>query len=177
MSQLVAACSALNSESKFAKAYSEGTHKSKYWEVCAIHIPYAATLFPTWCNYFRQCLKTQWTLSRSCQSWLPQFTTICIATAQPLALLTLRRTGHTTSPKWLDTRTKCSLSSWDYTSPFTGLWKNDSYGVKKMKYCQSFSDHEGGNVSAHATHLVGSALSDPYLSFAGGMCGKYECQS
>ena len=46
-----------------------------------------------------------------------------------------------------------------------------------MKYCQSFSDHEGGNVSAHATHLVGSALSDPYLSFAGGMCGKYECQS
>ena len=36
-----------------------------------------------------------------------------------------------------------------------------------------FSDHEGGNVSAHATHLVGSALSDPYLSFAGGMCGKW----
>ena len=35
----------------------------------------------------------------------------------------------------------------------------------------SSSDHEGGNVSAHATHLVGSALSDPYLSFAAGMCG------
>ena len=34
-----------------------------------------------------------------------------------------------------------------------------------------FSDHEGGNVSAHATHLVGSALSDPYLSFTAGMCG------
>ena len=34
-----------------------------------------------------------------------------------------------------------------------------------------FSDHEGGNVSAHATHLVGSALSDPYLSFCAGMCG------
>ena len=33
------------------------------------------------------------------------------------------------------------------------------------------SDHEGGNVSAHATHLVGSALSDPYLSFCAGMCG------
>ena len=26
-------------------------------------------------------------------------------------------------------------------------------------------------MSAHATHLVGSALSDPYLSFAAGMCG------
>jgi citrate synthase len=32
-------------------------------------------------------------------------------------------------------------------------------------------DHEGGNVSAHATHLVGSALSDPYLAFASGMTG------
>ena len=32
-------------------------------------------------------------------------------------------------------------------------------------------DHEGGNVSAHATHLVGSALSDPYLAFAAGMNG------
>lgn len=33
------------------------------------------------------------------------------------------------------------------------------------------SDHEGGNVSAHTTHLVASALSDPYLSFAAGMNG------
>jgi len=33
------------------------------------------------------------------------------------------------------------------------------------------SDHEGGNVSAHSTHLVGSALTDPYLSFAAGMAG------
>ena len=33
------------------------------------------------------------------------------------------------------------------------------------------SDHEGGNVSAHACHLVGSALSDPYLSFSAGMNG------
>src|SRR6185436_20553511 len=29
----------------------------------------------------------------------------------------------------------------------------------------------GGNVSAHTTHLVGSALSDPYLSLAAGMNG------
>lgn len=34
-----------------------------------------------------------------------------------------------------------------------------------------YSDHEGGNVSAHTTHLVGSALSDPYLSFAAGLNG------
>jgi len=38
-------------------------------------------------------------------------------------------------------------------------------------YLTIHSDHEGGNVSAHTTHLVGSALSDPYLSFAAGMCG------
>jgi citrate (Si)-synthase len=33
------------------------------------------------------------------------------------------------------------------------------------------ADHEGGNVSAHATHLVGSALSDPYFSLSAGMNG------
>jgi citrate synthase len=33
MSQFSAAITALNSESKFAKGYSEGIHKSKYWEV------------------------------------------------------------------------------------------------------------------------------------------------
>lgn len=38
-------------------------------------------------------------------------------------------------------------------------------------YLTIHSDHEGGNVSAHATHLVGSALSDPYLSFSAGMNG------
>ncbi|KAL6072982.1 Citrate synthase [Balamuthia mandrillaris] len=38
-------------------------------------------------------------------------------------------------------------------------------------YLVIHSDHEGGNVSAHSTHLVGSALSDPYLSFAAGMAG------
>jgi len=38
-------------------------------------------------------------------------------------------------------------------------------------YLTIHSDHEGGNVSAHTVHLVGSALSDPYLSFAAGMCG------
>lgn len=33
MSQFSAAITALNSESSFARAYSEGVHKSKYWEV------------------------------------------------------------------------------------------------------------------------------------------------
>ncbi|RQX75103.1 citrate synthase I [Toxoplasma gondii CAST] len=33
------------------------------------------------------------------------------------------------------------------------------------------ADHEGGNVSAHAAHVVGSALSDPFLAFSAGMAG------
>lgn len=37
MSQLSAACTVLNSESKFAKAYSSGVHKSKYWEVIVLY--------------------------------------------------------------------------------------------------------------------------------------------
>merc|ERR1712100_247661 len=38
-------------------------------------------------------------------------------------------------------------------------------------YLMLHADHEGGNVSAHTTHLVGSALSDPYYSWAAGVCG------
>lgn len=38
-------------------------------------------------------------------------------------------------------------------------------------YLTIHADHEGGNVSAHTCHLVGSALSDPYLSFAAAMNG------
>jgi citrate synthase len=38
-------------------------------------------------------------------------------------------------------------------------------------YFTIHTDHEGGNVSAHTTHLVGSALSDCYLSFSAGLNG------
>jgi citrate synthase len=36
-------------------------------------------------------------------------------------------------------------------------------------YLTIHADHEGGNASAHTTHLVGSTLSDPYYSFSGGL--------
>lgn len=36
-------------------------------------------------------------------------------------------------------------------------------------YLTIHADHEGGNASAHATHLVGSTLSDAYFSLAAGM--------
>ncbi len=38
-------------------------------------------------------------------------------------------------------------------------------------YLAIHADHEGGNVSAHATHLVGSSLSDPYYALSAGING------
>jgi citrate synthase len=49
--------------------------------------------------------------------------------------------------------------------------EDESFKELMRLYMTIHADHEGGNVSAHATHLVGSALSDPYLSFAAGMNG------
>ena len=50
-------------------------------------------------------------------------------------------------------------------------FEDESFRELMRLYMTIHSDHEGGNVSAHATHLVGSALSDPYLSYAAGMTG------
>lgn len=61
----------------------------------------------------------------------------------------------------------------DWAANFAHMLGYDNYDMKRMMrlYLTIHADHEGGNVSAHATHLVGSALSDPYLSFAAGMNG------
>jgi citrate synthase len=50
-------------------------------------------------------------------------------------------------------------------------FKDKEFWELMRLYIVIHADHEGGNVSAHATHLVGSALSDPYLSFSAGMNG------
>ncbi|CDS11776.1 Putative Citrate synthase [Lichtheimia ramosa] len=52
-----------------------------------------------------------------------------------------------------------------------GFSDNSEFVDLMRLYLTIHSDHEGGNVSAHTTHLVGSALSDPYLSFAAGLNG------
>ena len=61
----------------------------------------------------------------------------------------------------------------DWAANLSHMMGYEADGAKELMrlYQTIHSDHEGGNVSAHATHLVGSALSDPYLSFAAGMCG------
>ncbi len=61
----------------------------------------------------------------------------------------------------------------DWSGNFAHMMGYDSEEFKELMrlYMTIHADHEGGNVSAHTTHLVGSALSDPYLSFAAGMNG------
>lgn len=131
MSQFAAAVTALNSESKFAKAYADGIHKSKYWE-------------PAYEDSMDLIAK------------LP----VVAATIYN----NLFRDGATPCP--IDPE-----KDWSYN--FTEMigYKDPMFTELMRLYLTIHSDHEGGNVSAHATHLVGSALSDPYLSFAAGMCG------
>merc|ERR1711963_847096 len=131
MSQFAAAITALNSESKFAKAYADGIHKSKYWE-------------PAYEDSMDLIAK------------LP----VVGATIYN----NLFREGATPCPIDLDK---------DWSHNFTEMieYKDPMFTELMRLYLTIHSDHEGGNVSAHATHLVGSALSDPYLSFAAGMCG------
>ena len=50
-------------------------------------------------------------------------------------------------------------------------FEDESFKELMRLYMTIHADHEGGNVSAHTTHLVGSALSDPFLSYAAGMNG------
>jgi citrate synthase len=61
----------------------------------------------------------------------------------------------------------------DWGSNFAHMLGFEDKGFTELMrlYLTIHADHEGGNVSAHTTHLVGSALSDPYLSFAAGMNG------
>lgn len=131
MSQLSAASNALQTESKFAKAYAEGVHKSKYWE------------------------------------YVYEDAMDLIAKLPTVAAIIYRNL-------YRDGTSVCAIDqkkdwSWNFTSM---LGYTDSQFTELMRlYLTIHSDHEGGNVSAHTCHLVGSALSDPYLSYAAAMNG------
>ncbi|KAK3518521.1 hypothetical protein QTP70_001509 [Hemibagrus guttatus] len=131
MSQFSAAITALNSESSFARAYSEGVHKSKYWEFV-------------------------YEDSMDLIAKLP-----CVAAK---IYRNLYREGSSIGA--ID-------SNLDWSHNFTNmLGYSDSQFTELMRlYLTIHSDHEGGNVSAHTSHLVGSALSDPYLAFSAAMNG------
>jgi citrate synthase len=50
-------------------------------------------------------------------------------------------------------------------------YNDEGFNELMRLYMVIHCDHEGGNVSAHATHLIGSALSDPYLAYTAGLNG------
>jgi citrate synthase len=63
---------------------------------------------------------------------------------------------------------------WDYGTNFArmmGVADKKGYADLMRQYFIIHSDHESGNVSAHAMHLVGSALSDPFLAFSAALNG------
>jgi citrate synthase len=63
---------------------------------------------------------------------------------------------------------------WDYGLNFSkmmGVSDKKGYADLMRQYFIVHSDHESGNVSAHAMHLAGSALADPYLAFSAALNG------
>jgi citrate synthase len=60
--------------------------------------------------------------------------------------------------------------SWNLANQL-GFAENQDFVELMRLYLTIHTDHEGGNVSAHTTHLVGSALSSPFLSLAAGLNG------
>jgi len=132
MSQFCAATAALNTESKFAQAYAQGTlKKASYWEYV-------------------------YEDSMNLLAKLP--------TVASMIYRNLYRDG---------TNVGAIDPNKDWSANFASmLGYDDPQFVELLRlYLVIHSDHEGGNVSAHASHLVGSALSDPYLSFSAAMCG------
>jgi len=64
-------------------------------------------------------------------------------------------------------------TSLDWAGNFAHMMGFEQEDFREMMrmYLTIHADHEGGNVSGHTIHLVGSALSDVYQSFAAGMNG------
>jgi len=62
--------------------------------------------------------------------------------------------------------------SLDWAGNFAHMLGIEGKSFKELMrlYLTIHADHEGGNASAHTSHLVNSTLADVYLSFAGGMC-------
>lgn len=131
MAQFSAAITACSSESKYAKAYSQGVKKTQYWEsVYEDSVDLIAKL----------------------------------PTIAAIIYRNLFRDG--TSVGAIDPNK-------DWSANFVSQlgYENPQFTELMRLYLTLHSDHEGGNVSAHTCHLVGSALSDPYLSFAAGING------
>jgi citrate synthase len=130
MTMYVVGVMALQTESYFAKKYSEGINKKDYWE-----------------PVFDDAM-------------------ILLARLPRIAAYIYRR-------KYKNNEHIHPNGLLDWAGNLAHMLGYDDPGFMELMrlYMSIHADHEGGNVSAHTTHLVGSALSDPYLSYAAGMNG------
>lgn len=128
MTQFTIAISAMQTDSCFARRYSEGIKKTEYWD-------------PTY-----------------------EDTMNLIARLPRVAAYIYRRSYHNGDHIPPDI-------SLDWAGNFAHMLgiPDDRFKSLMRLYLTIHADHEGGNASAHTTHLVGSTLSDSYLSLAAGM--------
>jgi citrate synthase len=98
--------------------------------------------------------------------WKPCFedSLTLIAQLPEIASIIFRRTFHDGVVAPYD-------SSLDYSANYNRMLGFEGEGIDELMrmYLSIHTDHEGGNASAHTTHLVGSTLSDPYLSLGAGL--------
>ena len=130
MTMFVVGVMALQTESHFSKAYSEGINKKDYWNPIYDDAMDLIARLPRIAAYvYRRKYKNNEHI-------------------QPNGLL-----------------------DWAGNLAHMMGYNDESFRELMRLYMTIHADHEGGNVSAHTTHLVGSALADPYLSYAAGMNG------
>jgi citrate synthase len=130
MTMFVVGIMALQTESNFAKRYSEGMNKKDYWDATFDDAMDLISRLPRIAAYiYRRKYKNNQHI-------------------QPNGLL-----------------------DWSGNLAHMMGYEDDSFKDLMRLYMTIHADHEGGNVSAHTTHLVGSALSDAYQSLAAGMNG------
>lgn len=127
MTQFSIGLNAAQVQSKFAKAYSEGVHKSEYHKHVLEDILDVVAILPE------------------------------------IAATIYRNVYH-------DGVVNKDMSL-DYSGNFCRMlgYDDKSFDELMRLYLCIHTDHEGGNASAHTTHLVGSTLSDPYLSYSAGL--------
>jgi citrate synthase len=128
MTQFILAITAMQTDSVFARRYSEGISKADYWD-------------PVY-----------------------EDTMNMIARLPRVAAYIYRRSFH--DGKHIEPDPQL-----DWAANYAHMLGIPDKGFQSLMrlYLTIHADHEGGNASAHTAHLVGSTLSDPYLSFAGGM--------
>lgn len=125
MTQFSAAVVSMQTNSQFARRYSEGISKTEYWD-----------------PVYEDCMNL-------------------IARMPRIAAYIYRRTYH----NGMHIQPDISMDWGGNFAHMLGIPGEDFKSLMRL-YLTIHADHEGGNASAHTTHLVGSTLSDSYLAFS-----------